>query len=113
MSTLYRLYPTLWNDGDGQDQQALTVYAVDGGAPLFPTACSRRPYEDPAYSWNSPTFQRLLPPSPPIPGNYGALTSVTWSSLFSWIRYAATLGYTVQGDLSNLKAYSDLYVMGP
>lgn len=111
MSNLYRLYPTLWNDGDGQDQQALTVYAVDGGAPLFPTACSRRPSEDPAYSWSAPTFQRLLPPTPPV--SYGALTSVTWSTLFAWIRYANTLGYTVQGDLSKLKATSDLYVMGP
>jgi hypothetical protein len=38
---------------------------------------------------------------------------VTWSSLFAWIRYAATLGYTVEGDLSKLKAYSDVYVRGP
>jgi hypothetical protein len=114
MSNLYRLYPTLWNDGDGQDQQALTVYAVDCcGAPLFPTACSRRPCEDPAASWSSPTFQRLLPPSPPIPGTYGSLTSVTWGSLFAWIRYATTLGYTVQGDLGKIKAYSDVYVLGP
>jgi hypothetical protein len=108
MSNLYRLYPTLWNDGECQ--QALTVYAIDGGAPLFSTACSRRPSQDPAYSWDSPTFQRILPP---VPGNYGSLTSVTWSSLFTWIRYAATLGYTVQGDIGKLKAYSDVYVMGP
>jgi hypothetical protein len=119
MSNLYRLYPTLWNDGDGQCQQALTVYAVDCGIakPLFPTACSRRPSEDPAYSWAAPTFQRILPPSPPgglgSPGNYGALTSVGWSGLIGWIQSVAPLGYVIQGDLSRLKAYSDVYILGP
>jgi len=118
MSNLYRLYPTLWNDGDGQDQQALTVYAIDCGIanPLFPTACSRRPRADPAYSWASPTFQRILPPSPPPPGSpgvYGALTSVGWSGLIAWIQSVAPLGYAIQGDLSKLKAYSDVYILGP
>lgn len=119
MSNLYRLYPTLWNDGDGQCQQALTVYAIDCGIakPLFPTACSRRPSEDPAYSWAAATFQRILPPSSPgglgSPGNYGALTSVSWSGLIGWIQSVAPLGYAIQGDLSKLKAYSDVYILGP
>jgi len=108
MSNLYRLYPTLWNDGDGQQQQALTIYAIDCGiaAPLFPTACSRRPREDPAYSWASPTFQRILPPS-------SLAGSVTWSTLIAWTQSVAPLGYVIQGDLSNLKAYSDVYILGP
>jgi hypothetical protein len=117
MSNLYRLYPTLWNDGDGQYQQALTVYAIDCGsaAPLFPTACSRRPREDPVFFWGSPTFQRILPPSssPGQPNVYGALTSVSWSGLIAWIQSVAPLGYTIQGDLSKLKAYSDVYILGP
>ena len=115
MSNLYRLYPTLWNDGDGACQQATTVYAVDVGManPLFLTACSRRPREDPAYSWYAPTFLRILPPQPPVYGVYGALAAVTWGSLIAWIQYAATIGYTVQGDLSKLKAYSDVYILGP
>jgi hypothetical protein len=105
MSNLYRLTPTLWNDATYTNQQALTVYAVYGvnNSTLFTTTCARRPSADPAYSWDSPTFSALLLSN----------TAVTWFSFIPWLQSVSSLGYTVQGDISRLKAYSDIYVMGP
>jgi hypothetical protein len=39
--------------------------------------------------------------------------AVTWSTLIPWLQSVAPLGYTVQGDIGRLKAYSDVYIMGP
>ena len=111
MPSLYRIYPVLWNDGIGM--YASTVYAVDRAPPsgTFPTACSNRVREDPAYSWESGTFQRLLPPpdapTPPC-GN-----AVTWSTLPAWLSFVQTKGFTLSVDLSRLKPYSDVYISGP
>lgn len=105
---IYRIYPTLWNDG--MCQLAQTVYAVDRAPPpnTFKTSCSARPKEDPAYYWDNQTFQRLLPP-----GQQPTYAAVTWPLLPVWLSYVQTLGYTLQTDLSALKPYKDIYIMGP
>jgi hypothetical protein len=108
----YRIYPTLWNEATCQ--MAQTVYAIDRQPPpnTFPTCCSRRTDKDPAYYWESPTFQRLLPP-PTLSGCCNQpFSSIVWSNLPSWLSYVQTLGYTVTTDLSALKPYSDIYIQG-
>lgn len=108
MSNLYRIYPVLWKDASCQ--QALTVYAIDRPTPLIPTSCSARAREDPAYYWDTPTFQRLLSPpgiSQPQQGN-----AVIWATLPAWLSYIQTLGYTINTDFSRLKPYSDIYITG-
>jgi hypothetical protein len=99
---IYRIYPTLW-EGTGCTG-SITVYAIDRQSPLIPSCCSSRPRADPASSWDSPTFQRIL--------SYG--TAVTWSTLPAWISWAMSQGYTLsEGSLTNLKPYGDLYIVGP
>ena len=109
----YRIYPVLWSGSSCQ--QAQTVYAVDRQPPLpgFPTACSSRPKEDPASTWDSSTFQRLLPPAGSSCYQPASLAAVTWSTLPAWLSYAQGIGYTLASDLSKLKPYSDLYITGP
>jgi hypothetical protein len=113
MSNLYRVYPTLW---DGQGNGCFggqTVYAIDRTPAAIPTACSSRPRADPASTWDSPTFQRLLPP-PGSPGCWGNQNAVTWATLPAWISYIQTLGYTLAENtsLGKLKPYGDLYIVG-
>ena len=110
---IYRLYPFLWNESPCK--QAQTVYAIDRAPPAnkFPTACSRRPQEDPAYYWDNSTLQRILPVGPSgcyQPQSYNA---VTWFTLPAWLSYVQSIGYTVTSDLSTLKPYSDIYITGP
>jgi len=109
MSNTYRIYPTLWNDGGGCEM-AQTVYAVDRQPPpnTFGTCCSRRTNQDPAYYWDTPTFQRLLPPPTTT-----TQRSVTWSGLPSWFSYVQSLGYTIVTDVSSLRPYTDIYISGP
>ena len=108
---IYRIYPTLW-EGTGCIG-ALTVYAIDRASASIPSSCSSRPRADPASSWDSPTFQRLLPPA-----NSGCGTNpnaVTWSTLPAWISWVMTQGYTLSegSSLMTLKPYGDLYIVGP
>lgn len=115
MSNVYRIYPTLWNDGICQ--MAQTVYAADRQPPpnTFATTCSRRTEKDPAYYWENPTFQRLCTP-PNTTGTCcqpAVLNSVTWPILPAWLSYVQSLGYTVTSDLSLLKPFSDIYISGP
>jgi hypothetical protein len=115
---LYRIFPVLWNDGNGgNQQQAQTIYGIDRAPPsgTFPTCCCARPKEDPAYYWDNATFQRILPP-PNIPGccyqppsTYG----VNWALLPAWLSYIQQFGYVVSVDFSKLKPYSDIYITGP
>ena len=114
MSNLYRIYPVLWNDG--LCDQAQTVYAIDRQPPenTFPTCCSKRPKEDPAYYWDNPTFHRILP----VPNSSAcyqpvSLNSVRWSCLPRWISYIGSLGYVIQGDISSLNPLKDFYIIGP
>jgi len=115
MQNIYRISPFLWNDGTCQLAQ--TVYAVDRQPPpnTFPTTCSRRPKEDPAYYYDTSTTQRLLPP----PNTNGCcyqppqLNAVTWSMIPAWLSYVQSVGYIVTSDLSKLKPYSDIYILGP
>ena len=102
---IYRISPVLWN----QDPctQALTVYGIDRAPADLPTCCSSRVKEDPAYYWDSPTFQRLLPPI-----NNGT-NAVLWTTITAWLSFAQSKGYTVTTDLSTLKPYSDIYISGP
>jgi hypothetical protein len=109
MSNLYRVYPVLWDN----NQTSQTVYAIDRTPASIPTSCSSRPRADPACTWESPTFQRLLPPT-----NVGCcvnVNAVTWSSLPAWISYIQTLGYSLAENtsLGKLKPYGDLYIVGP
>lgn len=112
---LYRVFPVLWNDGICK--QAATVYGIDrvpsGGA--IPTACSSRVREDPAYHWASSTFYRLLPPPDVVVGccNGSVAAAVTWETLPAWLSSVQMQGYTVEGDLSRMKPYSDIYIRGP
>lgn len=109
MSNLYRIYPALWRDASCQ--QAANVYAIDRPSPFIPSVCTPRPREDPASSWESATFQRLLPPPgtpPPPQGN-----AVTWSTLPVWLSYIQTLGFTLNVDFSLLKPFSEIYISGP
>lgn len=105
---IYRIYPTLWNDG--MCQLAQTVYAVDRcpEPQTFKTICSARPKEDPSYYWDSSTFQRLIPP-----GEQPTYAAVTWKQLPAWLSYVQTLGYSLQTDLSTLKPHKDIYISGP
>lgn len=116
MGTVYRIYPTLW-EGSGC-AGAQTVYACDR-IPVnntFSTQCSQRPKEDPAASWDSPTFQRLLPP-PDVNGCYqpASLNAVTWSSLPAWISWIFGKGFMIQGgySLSQLKPHTDIWIVKP
>ncbi len=103
---LYRIYPTLW-EGTGCTG-SLTVYAIDRVAPSIPSCCSQRPRADPAYAWDSPTFQRLLPSTPT------STNAITWATLPAWISWAATQGYTLTDtSLLALKPYGDLWISGP
>jgi hypothetical protein len=117
MTTVYRIYPTLW-EGSGCSG-AQTVYACDRAPPsdTFPTQCSQRPKEDPASTWDSPTFQRLLPP-PDVSGccyQPPGLNAVTWAALPAWISWIMGKGFTIQGgySLSQLKPHADLWILGP
>jgi hypothetical protein len=105
---IYRIYPTLW-EGTGC-VGSLTVYAIDRVASSIPSCCSTRPRADPASSWDSPTFQRLLPPQ-----GCGTVNAVTWSTLPAWISWAMSQGYTLSegSSLMTLKPYGDLYIVGP
>ena len=113
--SIYRIFPVLWNDGICT--QAQTVYAIDRTPPsnTFSTCCSSRVKEDPAYYWDSSHFQRLLPPQGADNCCYqpALLNAVNWHMLPTWLSYAQTLGYTLNGELSRLKPYSDIYITGP
>lgn len=117
MTTVYRIYPTLWEGSACTGAQ--TVYACDRAAPseIFLTECSRRPKEDPASIWESPTFWRLLPP-PDVNGccyQPSNMNAVTWSSLPTWISWIMGKGFTIQGgySLSLLKPNADLWIVRP
>jgi len=102
---IYRLYPTLWNDGT--NMMAVTIYAIDRAPPPpIQTSYSRRPTEDPSYYWLGQTFQRILPTD-------NSSNCVTWAQLPAWLSFATSQGYTVQGDLGKLKPFSDIYITGP
>lgn len=101
---VYRIFPVLWNDGI--EKNALTVYGIDRVSPVLKTTCSKRVKEDPAYYWDDSTFQRIFPTA--SDKNY-----VTWATLPSWLSYARSVGYMLEGDLSRLKPYSDIYITGP
>lgn len=113
MSNMYRVYPTLW-EGQGC-MGGQTVYAIDRAPPpdTFATACSSRPRADPASTWDSPTFQRLLPPPSLGSGCWGGTQAVTWSTLPTWISYILPLGFTLNSSLGKLKPYGDLWIQGP
>jgi hypothetical protein len=104
---LYRIYPVLW-----QGCEAQTVYAIDRAAPGIPSCCSSRPKADPASVWESPTFQRLLPP-PDMSSCGSTYQAVTWSMIPAWLSWIQTQGYNLSGSLSKQKPYEDLYVEGP
>ena len=106
MTEIYRIFPVLWNDGI--TKQAQTVYAIDRPTSLLQTACSSRVKEDPAYYWDSSSFQRLLPQEPSQQVN-----AVSWSTLPAWLSYAQSQGYTIKTDFTHLKPYSDVYISGP
>jgi hypothetical protein len=113
-TNIYRIFPVLWNDGICK--QAQTVYAIDRAPPpdTLRIACSSRVKEDPAYYWDSSTFQRLLPPS--TPGccyQPEQLNAVTWSTLPAWLSYAQSTGYVLNVEFSRLKPFSDIYITGP
>jgi hypothetical protein len=112
MSNLYRVYPTLW-DGVGCSG-GQTVYAIDRAPAAIPTTCSSRPRADPASTWDSPTFQRLLPP-PTATSCWGSVNAVTWATLPAWISYIQPLGYSLAENtsLGSLKPYGDLWIVGP
>lgn len=116
MPNIYRIFPTLWEGSACAGAQ--TVYAIDRNpGDTIRTACSSRPREDPASVWDNTTFWRLLPP----PDSFGGCcqpaqyNSVTWAGLPTWISWALSQGYTLQGDmnLSKLKPYGDFYIVGP
>ena len=113
MTNIYRIYPVLWNDGICN--QAQTVYAIDRSTTKIQSMCSSRVKEDPAYYWDNPTFQRLLPAPQTASGCYQpqSLNSVKWQCLPAWLSYIGTLGYAFQGDMSNLKPMKDFYIVGP
>lgn len=93
-----------------------TVYAIDRApSDTFPTACSSRPRSDPAYAWDSPTFQRILPNPSASTGCWGGQQAVTWATLPAWISYAMSFGYTLSENtsLGKLKPHGDLYIVGP
>ncbi len=106
---IYRIFPVLWNDASNTDMQSRNIYAADRAPPAggFPTTCARRVGADPASSWDGATFQRLVSP----PGANAAY--VTWATLPAWLSWIQTIGYTIKSDLSQLQAYSDVYVCGP
>jgi hypothetical protein len=116
IKNIYRISPVLWNDS--VCKQATTIYGIDRAptSNLFPTACSSRVREDPAYYWDNATFQRLVPPSGiALPNCYGPASQngITWVTLPAWLSYVQTLGYVVKSDLSTLKPFSDIYIEGP
>jgi hypothetical protein len=102
---LYRIAPMLWTDATNGAQ---TVYCIDRAAPGLATACTRRPKEDPASTWDGTTALRLLPP----PSDLSGARAVTWSTLLAWISYAQSQGYTVNTPLHKLTPYSDFYMSG-
>ena len=110
MSNIYRIFPFLWNDATGTNNQSQMVYGIDRLAPQLDTACSRRPTKDPASTWDGPTIDRLLPP--PESRCSATINAVTWSTLPLWLSYAKTQGYTLNTDLSTLKPYSDIFITG-
>jgi hypothetical protein len=111
MSNLYRIYPVLWTEA--HCDQAQTVYAIDRCPNTFRTVCSHRVKEDPAYHWDNPTFQRLLPPSAPGCFQPSSSNSVRWNNLPAWLSYVSTLGYTLQGDTSSLQPMREFFLLGP
>ena len=113
MTNIYRIYPVLWNEA--HCDQAQTVYAIDRPTTQIRTACSHRVKEDPAYYWDSPVFQRLLPPPQSSSCCYqpNELNSVRWQCLPAWLTYIKTLGYEFQGELSSLKPMREFYIAGP
>jgi hypothetical protein len=117
MSAIYRIFPVLWEGPGCIGTQ--TVYGIDRPpAPgTFKTACSSRTREDPASSWDSPTFWRLLPAPDSVSGccSPSGASSVTWPTLMTWISWIQTIGYSISPntDMSRLKPYSDIYIVGP
>jgi len=102
---MYRISPVLWNVRSACEA-AVTVYAIDRPAPNLPTSCSVRPREDPAYNWDAPTVNRLLPSNNP----QDAQGYVTWATLPSWLAFAQSQGYQIVGDLGKLKPYGDIWI---
>jgi len=113
--SVFRIYPVLW-EGSGCTG-AQTLYACDRTPPAgtFSTQCSRRPKEDPAATWDGPTFLRLLPPDPGACYQPAALNAVTWATLPAWISSILGMGFTLQGgaSLSQLKPHGDLWIVSP
>ena len=110
MTNIYRISPVLWNDGICN--QAQTVYSIDRSPNTFQTICSSRVKEDPFY-WENPTFNRLIPQTSSGCYQPPQMNSVKWGCLPAWLSYVSTLGYTVQGDMSELKPMKDFYIIGP
>jgi len=98
--SLYRISPFLWNQNGCM--QSLTVYGISCCATDLPSVCTTRPQEDPAYYWDSPTFQRLLMPN--------RVDSVTWSNLPAWLSFAQSKGYILVSDISKLTVAGDLWI---
>ena len=107
MANIYRIIPFLWNDATSNQncQMALTIYGIDRPPANIKTHCVRRPKEDPAYYWDGQTIARLLAPATNEP--------VTWSSLPQWLSYAIAQGYTIVGDIGQLKPNKEFYISGP
>jgi hypothetical protein len=108
MANIYRIYPVLWTEAPCN--QAQTVYAIDRSPNTFPTACSTRVKEDPAYYWESPNFLRLLPQSSMNCCQPTSYNAVTWQNMPSWLSYVRTLGYTVQGEWKPMREF---FIQGP
>ena len=110
MANIYRIIPFLWNDATPNQNcsMALTIYGIDRAPanPNLKTVCSSRPKEDPASYWDGRTLARLILP------NSGYNEPVTWTTLPQWISFALSQGYTIVGDLGNLKPNTEFYISG-
>ena len=104
-TAVYRISPMLWTDA--REGRSLQVYRIDRVAPGLPTACTRRPKEDPGSVWDGTTALRLLPP----PGS-GCEQAVTWATLPAWLSFAQAQDYSIP-PLHKLTPYGDVYITGP
>jgi len=116
MANIYRIFPQLWSQGNCY--QAQTVYAIDRTPPpnTFPTQCSTRQQDDPAYWYAGSNFQRIVPPSDNTQQccfQSPAWNAITWQTLTQWLSYVQTRGYTVTTNLDSLTPFSSIYIQGP
>jgi hypothetical protein len=115
MANIYRIYPQLWSQGGCWEAQ--TVYAIDRQPPpgTFPTQCSTRQQEDPAYWYAGSNFQRLIPPSENAQNccfQSPSWNAVTWRNLTQWMSYVQTRGYTITTNLDTITPFSSIYIRG-